>query len=239
MIKLQKRYAPFFPTTMRSSTESLVADLTAFCQSDSLSEGGLQEIVDYHGWQTGVDDISYDFFLLACRNEKVTEGILRYLLQIFPGAGHFVDSEGRSPLTHVCHNKNVTLGIVRLLLDACPDSVRIVDIYDGTPLSSFCCFAQNLDNEVAVDILKLLLERCPESVRHACYDGSLPIHLASGPGMKSPEFCRLLIEAFQRVPTQHHASEEVYTSRKAKKTKLMKNSLFEDLVSILRYAGSV
>lgn len=194
---------------MTISTEPLVADLTAFCQSESLSESGLQEIVDNHDWdwQTGVDDptVTYDFFLMACRNEKVTEGILRYLLLTFPGTGHFVDSERQSPLIHVCHNNNVTLGIVRLLLDAFPDSVRIEDIYDGTPLSSLCCFANNLDNEVAVDILTLLLERCPESVRHACYDGCLPIHLASGTGMKTPEFCRLLIAAYpgsERVPIQ-------------------------------------
>ena len=64
------------------------------------------------------------------------------------------------------------------------------------------CNNKELDDSVAVDILGLLLERCPEAVRpvrHADrYDRiavyRLPIHFAAE--SKSPEFCRVLIEAY-------------------------------------------
>jgi ankyrin repeat protein len=195
------------------NTHQLLAELSVFCKSDSLSEGGLREIVQRHGWApNNPSNQSYDFFLSAChnqtiphdfllsacRNERVTEGILRYLLDIFPGAGTHLDEEKHSALQKICHNNNVTLGMVQLLLDAFPESVCTEDVYDAMPLNTFCCFTNNLDDEVAVDILKLLLERCPESARYTTYDGSLPIHLASGAGKKSPEFCRLLIEAYPR-----------------------------------------
>ena len=195
-----------------SNSTALLADLTAFCQSDSLSEDGLQEIIERHGWEPNHPTISYGFFHLACRNERVTEGILRYLLRNFPGAGTFIDEERQSPLTHICHNNNVTLGIVRLLLDAFPDSVRNQDVYDGLPLSCFCCFTKNLDNEVAVDILKLLIERYPESVRNAVYDGSLPIHIAAG--MKSPDFCRVLVAAYPGSERLATAIEEELVNRR-------------------------
>lgn len=48
-----------------------------------------------------------------------------------------------------------------------------------------------------MDILKLLLEKCPESVHSSSQDGNLPINEAAH-GSKSPDFCRLLIEAYHR-----------------------------------------
>lgn len=44
----------------------------------------------------------------------------------------------------------------------------------------------------------MLLDKCPAAIRHADNNGDLPIHLASGFGARSPEFCRLLIEAYPR-----------------------------------------
>lgn len=89
--------------------------------------------------------IPHDFLLSACRNERVTEGILRYLLHTFPGAGTHLDEERHSALQKICHNNNVTLGMVQLLLDAFPESVCTHDVYDAMPLNTFCCFANNLD----------------------------------------------------------------------------------------------
>jgi len=44
-------------------------------------------------------------------------------------------------------------------------------------------------------VLKFYIRRCPEAVRHADNEnGLLPLHMACG--SKSPEFCRVLIEAY-------------------------------------------
>jgi ankyrin repeat protein len=57
------------------------------------------------------------------------------------------------------------------------------------------CFNKNADDITATEILKLLVEKCPEAVRQADnIKGRLPIHFACL--RRSPEFCRLLIEAY-------------------------------------------
>ncbi|KAK1734110.1 ankyrin repeat domain-containing protein [Skeletonema marinoi] len=58
------------------------------------------------------------------------------------------------------------------------------------------CLCENIhiDDAASLAILKLLILKCPEAIRHANNDGELPIHLVGG--WKSPEFCRLLIEAY-------------------------------------------
>ena len=57
--------------------------LVEFCGSDSLSERGLREIIRLHGVApNNKNDIdNYEFFHKACVNERVTEGILLYLLK--------------------------------------------------------------------------------------------------------------------------------------------------------------
>jgi ankyrin repeat protein len=132
-------------------------------------------------------------FHLACGNERVTERILRYLLDNFPGAGTFIDRNMNTPLHIICQNKNVTLGMVQLLIDAFPDSLRHENNKGLMPLHRFCG-TKNLDDGIGLEILKLFLEKCPESVRHVDSFGDLPLHIAT---MKqSPEVCRVLIEAY-------------------------------------------
>ena len=174
----------------------LLVDLDDLCRSDSLSEDGLRAIIERHGFapNNGPNISNYQFFLLACCNERVTEGILRYLLENFPNAVRAIGEEGRSPLHIICcFNKNVTLGMVELLIDAFPDSVRHENNKGSLPLHGLCN-NENLDDKVTNDIFRLLLERNPESVRHATREGKLPIHAAAG--KQSPEFCRILIEAY-------------------------------------------
>jgi ankyrin repeat protein len=177
-----------------SSSAQLLVELSVFCKSNSLCEGGLREIIQRHGWTPNHPTIPYGFFLSACRNERVTEGILRYLLEYFPGAGIFIDNSRSTSLHIICNNnKNVTQGMVKLLIDAFPASVRNENHKGFMPLHCLCR-NENLDDEIGLDILKLLLEKCPESVRHAAEGGKLPIHLAAI--NQSPEFCRILIEAY-------------------------------------------
>jgi ankyrin repeat protein len=186
---------------------ALLKELTEFCQSDLLSEDGLHEIIERHGCAPNNDDpnINYEFFHEACRNEKVTEGILRCLLEYFPNAAKNTDGcvfngeenvGGCTPLHIICRdNSHVTLNIVELLIDAYPDSLRHEDNKGFTPLHKLCRNEDLDDKEVGLKILKLLLEKGPESARHATITaGVLPIHIAAA--YQTPKFCRILIEAY-------------------------------------------
>jgi len=179
------------------SAELLLAhELTAFCHSDSLSEEGLHEIIVHHNHNyltPNNNESEYTFFLAACRNERVTTGIIQCLLEYFPDAAAAETPELFVPLHIACSNINVTPGIVQLLIDAHPDSVRRANNIGWTPLHHLCV-NQNLGDADVFSILKLLVERYPDLVRRADNAGNLPIHVASIGG--SPEFCSVLIEAY-------------------------------------------
>ena len=84
------RIAKGFPwqkkiTVTMSSTQLLFEELTAFCQSDSLSEDGLREIIERHNWTPNREIIErhdapdnddpsinddHAFFLEVCRNKR-------------------------------------------------------------------------------------------------------------------------------------------------------------------------
>eukprot|EP00984_Skeletonema_dohrnii_P023861 scaffold12953_cov123-Skeletonema_dohrnii-CCMP3373.AAC.16 len=168
-------------------------ELHEFCKSDSLSEEGLREIIDRHAL-TDVNHLgSYNFFRVACRNDLLTEGIIRCLLEYFPAAARATDQHGQLPLHYACRNPNVTPRIIQLLIDAAPDSVSS-ETNDGYMPLHYLCWKKGLDDATAIENLKLLIEKYPEALRHANNKGFLPIHTASG--YKSPEFCRVLIEAY-------------------------------------------
>ena len=144
------------------SMRDLLAELSSHCQSDSLSEDGLREIIERHECAPNNKDIQrYDFFCRACRNERVTAGIIRCLFEYFPDAASATDVDGRTPLHLVCGNKNVTLEIVRLLIDAFPSSLHQEDNDCWMPLH-YLCRNKNPDDAAALEILKLLVEKCSE-----------------------------------------------------------------------------
>ena len=178
-----------------NSRQSIIVDLLEelfeFCQSDSLSEKGLREIIGLHGCND--NDPNIRFFRAACRNEQITEGIIRCLIEYFPNAVRHSGKRGQLPLHNICYNKNVTLGMVQLLINAFPESLRHEDNDCLMPLHVLC-IKKNLNEEVKLEILKLLLERCPESVKHTAEYDSLPIHFAAA--FQSPQFCSRLIEAY-------------------------------------------
>jgi ankyrin repeat protein len=179
------------------SIGALLENLDELCQSESISEKGLREIIGLHGYAPNNDPSIFDylFFHEACWNEKVTERILRYLIKNFPRASRsrsIIEDTRVTPLHCICLNKNVTLGMVQLLVYASPNSLRHENNNGYMPLHALCG-NRHLD-EVGMEILKLLLEKCPESVRHADSLGDLPIHYAAS--RQSPEFCRILIEAY-------------------------------------------
>ena len=174
----------------------LSTELGRLCASDDFSEENLCQIIQRHKLSTPnnhhqVSD--YQFFHEACRNRKITEGMIRCLIEYFPAAANSVGDGRLLPLHFACQNSNVSLGIIRLLIDAAPDSVRRANDNGQLPLH-YICEVKDMDESAAIDILKLLLEKHPESIRHEDI-GSLPIHIAAM-ASKSPEFCRLLIEAY-------------------------------------------
>jgi hypothetical protein len=126
------------------SFDTLLENLGELCRSESLSENGLREIIGLNGCGAPNNDPmnskSYKFFQKVCRNERVTEGILRYLLKYFPNAARHADERGRLPLHYICRdNSHVTLGMVQLLIDAFPDSLRHEDKKDSMlPLHALC-----------------------------------------------------------------------------------------------------
>eukprot|EP00984_Skeletonema_dohrnii_P021402 scaffold10679_cov99-Skeletonema_dohrnii-CCMP3373.AAC.7 len=175
------------------SESSLSEELLEFCKSDDFSDEGLREIIERHTPNKNHEMGDYQFFLWVCNNERVTESIIRYLLNLFPDAAS--DANGHILLHYACSNKNVTPNIVQLLIDAAPDSVRSVDEDGWMPLH-YLCTNKGVDEAAVMQILKLLIEKCPEAVRHVDNNGFLPIHLAATCGRRSPEFCRELIEAY-------------------------------------------
>ena len=183
-------------SSRQSVVGALLEELSECCRSKSLSEDGLRGIIERHGCAAKIDDpsIDYDFFHEACINERVTEGIIRCLLEYFPNAVRHAGAEGQLPLHNICFNKNVTLGMVQLLIDAYPDSLSHETNIGCMPLH-LLCNNKDLDEEVAVEILKLLLERYPGALRHFDRDGDLPIHIAAAWHL-SLDFCRILIEAY-------------------------------------------
>jgi len=195
----------------QSVASILLNELLDLCKSDSLSEEGLRELIERHQNQLKnrlVGD--YEFFFAACCNERVTDGMIRYLLEYFPAAASAADDKGQSPLHVACLNENVTLNIVQLLIDAAPDSVRSVNkctfkhptsvhndsfIIEGWMPLHYLCDNENVGAISALEIVKLLLEKHPEAVRHADNAGNLPIHIALV-CKSDPHFCRVLIEAY-------------------------------------------
>ena len=64
--------------SQQSAAVLLVDELFSYCRSDSLSEEGLCEKIELYGLESNNDSQTrnYIFFFAACRNERVTEGII-------------------------------------------------------------------------------------------------------------------------------------------------------------------
>ena len=85
----------------QQSAESLSKELYEICNSESLSKEGLHGIIERHDYLTPknrqVSD--YKFFLRACINKRVNEGIIRCLLEYFPDSASATDHRGQLPRT--------------------------------------------------------------------------------------------------------------------------------------------
>eukprot|EP00984_Skeletonema_dohrnii_P015574 scaffold6766_cov78-Skeletonema_dohrnii-CCMP3373.AAC.1 len=178
-------------TTIQSNQLSL-PELRAYCQSDSLTEHGLQERLSHLHLQ--VEDSTYDILLVdVCANDCVTHEMVQCVIEHVPGAASAVDRRGAIPLHVMCLNKHVTRDIVRCVVEGNPHALRTQDERGYTPLV-YLCRNEELDETAAVEICSLLLEKCPECAKCSCHNGFLPIHFAFV--FRSPEFCGVLIQKF-------------------------------------------
>ena len=159
---------------------SMSKELLAFCDSTELSEEGLREIMEGHNVPIIFNGVG--FFFAACRNERVTEGIIRYLLKCFPDAASATNWNGMKPLHYACLNSNVTINIIQLLIDANPDSIRNVCNSGRTPLHILCRNRRGVDEAAAIQILTLLIKAYPGSEQIASTNGTLPLHNACSRG---------------------------------------------------------
>ena len=173
------------------STESL----SRYCQSEHLSEEGLREFFERHGMtpnNNGPENVDEKVFFKLCFDGKITEGIIRCFLEYFPAAANF-NKDGITPLHLVVNNERVSLNIVQLLVDAAPNSVRSVSAKGTMPLHHLCSGSEPGEAS-AGEIMKFLIEKYPEGVQHVDDYGRIPLHYACE--RRSPEFCRVLVEAY-------------------------------------------
>ena len=167
----------------------LYNELYAYCSSAVLTESGVHEIIERSGNQQLLG--KYDFFHAACRNETVTEEIIRCLLECFPAAVNEADGrDGRLPLHYACRC-NATLRLIELLIDANPDSVRHEDNYGFSPLHWLCA---NKDTEIT-EIIKCILKHFPAAVNVADDWERLPLTYACENSNVSLSTIQLLIDA--------------------------------------------
>ena len=181
------------------STESL----WAYVQSEHLSEEGLRELFERHRVTPNSHDVGCEInFFRLCYDGKITEGIIRCFLEYFPAASNFA-KDGITPLHLVVHNRRVSANIVQLLFEAAPNSVRSVDFRGGVPLH-YLCYGE-VNEASSVEILKFLIEKYPEGARRVDNKGRIPLHFASEG--RSPEFCRVLVEAYpgsEQIPADNN-----------------------------------
>ena len=190
-----------------STADQLPVELFQFCQSDSLSEEGLRTIIEKYGLTPNnnrhrhgdsTDFCNALFFFWACHNERVTEAIIRLLIEYFPDAPSTIDQDGNTPLHYACYNQNMTANMIQLLIEAAPDSVRHARETGELPIH-YLCHGSVVNENVKIQVLKLLVDEYPESTRHAIKNGNLPLHYAAcdrSASDRSTEFCRILVESY-------------------------------------------
>ena len=96
------------------------SELRQWSESDDISEEGFHQIIRRHRFtQSNILLTDYQFFIAACRNDEVTVGIIRCLLEYFPAAVNEADDDGRLPILYACgRNSNVSLDIIKVLIDS-------------------------------------------------------------------------------------------------------------------------
>ena len=166
----------------------------------------------HHAAQNGVCPIHTAIATLDvgadCTNPQCVD-IVKFLLSCGPMVKYQRCWDGQSLLAYACSmdyesNIGAALDIFEIICDSNPDFIREEDSKGCLPLHTLCG-TPSQDETSAIAILRLLLKKYPDSVRHMNNNGFLPIHVAVV-DVKSPEFFRVLIEAYpgsERIPTNN------------------------------------
>ena len=148
---------------------------------------------------TGDDDETASFLpihtLLKNPNLSKMANIVQYLVGVSTSSIDQIAGYSQHPLHIACANKDIDAKIIQIILDAF-DSAQ-VDL-DHLPIHNLCA-NRDIDDVAALDILHLLLNRYPGWLREGTGlvgNAALPLHFAVGVGKKSPEFCKVLIDAY-------------------------------------------
>jgi ankyrin repeat protein len=136
------------------STADLLTEWFHYCANvESITEDGVRRQVDefvQHGYQIEEDN---DFLHALCLNEKVTEGMVRYLLDAFPGADKIIDDIGQTPLHCACHNEAIKEEVISCLIEHFPGAAAIADEKGRLPLH--VAFEDNPN--VTLSVVKILI----------------------------------------------------------------------------------
>jgi len=153
-----------------------------YCQSDELSEEGLGERFDKY-FSSSTKILFSPFFLLiehAYRNERVTTGIVRCLLQNIQTALDCADQNGMFLLHCLCQCKlddNVALEVLAVTLKEFPEQIRLAGVNGNLPIHVAASVGAK-----SPEFCRMLIQTYPSSVRMKNPRGFLPLHLACQQG---------------------------------------------------------
>ena len=141
------------------------------------------------------DDAHFAPIHVLCCNPDVNNmlDVLKFLIEKDPESVQFDGGYGQVPFLMACANTNATLTLVKVLYDLWPEAIHKQDVC-GKYAMHLLSENRELNDKASEEIFHFLLQKNYGALGESNFDEHLPIHLAAG--HKSPEFCRLLIDAY-------------------------------------------
>jgi len=102
---------------------------------------------------------------------RVSEEVIRFLVQCYPDGVGRKDSLGRVPL-HYAISNSLPINIVRYMMNACPELVTATDIRGWTPLHVAAYTA------VSAETVLMIVQSKPEAMKMETYKGWTPLKCA-------------------------------------------------------------
>mmetsp|Transcript_28538 Transcript_28538/g.57437 ORF Transcript_28538/g.57437 Transcript_28538/m.57437 type:complete len:570 (+) Transcript_28538:252-1961(+) len=187
-------------------TADLLTEWFNYCENiESMTEDGVRCRVDefvQHGYQIEEDN---EFLHALCLNENVTEGMVRYLLDAFPGADKIIDNIGQTPLHCACHNEAIKEEVISCLIEHFPGAAAIADEKGRLPLH--VAFEDNPN--VTLSVVKILIDAQPETAHHLKRFSWTLLHcFCSGIRSQEEDGLEILDYFIQNYPEQLRHVEE-------------------------------
>lgn len=166
---------------------------------------------------------------LACRRPKVSAGVIRALLQVYPEAGR-MRIYGSTALSHLVHTGSASPECIRLLLDNNPQAASIRNGYGNLPLHYLCAHRR-----AHLDSVRILMTAYPEGIQAKNNAGETPISRA----LKSTELGEMANEGSsgEQVGPEPEEAEEMVMKRERARVLLnasAREALSLDQLALLR-----